>query len=150
MHSRQLGGGSAGDGGPRTHLVVMETGDDVLDELGRFAGQADLATAEFTAIGAFESVVLGFFDLEGKDYRQNPVREQVEVLTLAGNIVRAGEGHKLHAHVVVGLSDGSTRGGHLLGARVRPTLEVMVTESPREVTRRFDESVGLPLIDLGS
>lgn len=143
MRSRQLG-----EGPPRTHVVVLDTGDDVLAEIGAFAEDAGLQTANFTAIGAFRSVTLGYFDLEEQRYLENPVSEQVEVLTLAGNVVNGENGKKLHAHVVVGLRDGTTRGGHLLSATVRPTLEVMVTESPRQLTRRFDESVGLALIDL--
>jgi predicted DNA-binding protein with PD1-like motif len=143
MRSRQLG-----EGPPRTHVVVLDTGDDVLAEIGAFAEEVGLHTASFTAIGAFRSVTLGYFDLEEQRYLENPVSEQVEVLTLAGNIVDGENGKKLHAHVVVGLRDGTTRGGHLLSATVRPTLEVMVTESPRQVTRRFDESVGLALIEL--
>ncbi|WP_116047694.1 PPC domain-containing DNA-binding protein [Amycolatopsis palatopharyngis] len=137
-----------GDGPPRTHVVVLDTGEDVLAELGAFAEAEGLHAASFTAIGAFRSVTLGYFDLDERRYLENPVAEQVEVLTLAGNIVAGEDGRKLHAHGVVGLRDGTTRGGHLLAAVVRPTLEVMVTESPRQVTRRFDESVGLALIDL--
>ncbi|SFB19784.1 hypothetical protein SAMN05216266_10660 [Amycolatopsis marina] len=137
-----------GEGPPRTHVVVLDTGDDVLAELGTFAEESGVETASFTAIGAFQSVTLGFFDLGERRYLENPVPEQAEVLTLAGNIVSGENGKKLHAHVVVGLRDGSSRGGHLLSAVVRPTLEVMVTESPREVVRRFDDNVGLALIDL--
>lgn len=55
---------------------------------------------------------------------------------------------QLHAHIVVGLSDGTTRGGHLIRGIVRPTLEVILTESPIHLHRRFDPNVGLALIDL--
>lgn len=141
---------SLGDHQPRTYAVVLDTGDSVTEELQRFAAERDLGTASFTAVGAFSSASLGFYDLEERRYVEIPVEEQTEVLTLAGDIVGSGDERKLHAHVVLGRRDGTTRGGHLLGARVRPTLEVMVTESPREIVRRYDESVGIPLIDLGS
>jgi uncharacterized protein len=49
---------------------------------------------------------------------------------------------------VVGRSDGTTRGGHLLEAHVRPTLEVIVIESPDDLQRRWDEETRLALIDL--
>lgn len=52
-----------------------------------------------------------------------------------------------HVHVVLGRRDGTTRGRHLRAATVRPTLEVMVTESPRSLRRRFDPDAGLALID---
>lgn len=54
----------------------------------------------------------------------------------------------MHAHVVVGKSDGSAHGGHLLEAYVRPTLEVVLVESPAHLRRRPDRDSGLALIDL--
>jgi predicted DNA-binding protein with PD1-like motif len=52
----------------------------------------------------------------------------------------------LHAHVVVGKADGTAHGGHLLAAVVRPTLEVILVESPRHLQRRHDAETGLALI----
>jgi uncharacterized protein len=78
------------------------------------------------------------------------VHEQVEVLSLVGNIARDEDGEpKVHAHVVLGRSDGTTRGGHLLEGRVRPTLEVVLTETPEHLRRKTDEETGLPLISIG-
>jgi hypothetical protein len=76
------------------------------------------------------------------------VHEQVEVLSLIGDIAQGDDGPMVHAHVVVGTSSGAARGGHLLEARVRPTLEVLVTESPGHLRRRFDPAFGIALIDL--
>jgi hypothetical protein len=53
---------------------------------------------------------------------------------------------RLHAHVVVGKRDGTAHGGHLLQARVRPTLEVILTESASYLARRHDPESGLALI----
>lgn len=139
-----------GEHTPQTYAVVLETGDSVLDELMAFAQERGLGTAAFTAIGAFSSATLGFYDLDQRHYLEIPVEEQVEVLTMAGDIVGSGDERKIHSHVVLGRRDGTTRGGHLLSAVVRPTLEVMVTESPREIVRRHDETSGLPLIDLAA
>ena len=74
------------------------------------------------------------------------MREQLEVLSLIGDVALENGLPKVHAHVVVGRSDGSTRGGHLLEAHVRPTLEVIVTESPTHLRKQFDERIGLALI----
>jgi predicted DNA-binding protein with PD1-like motif len=68
---------------------------------------------------------------------------------LLGDIARGEHGEpKVHAHVVVGTSEGEARGGHLLEGQVRPTLEVMLVESPAELRRRTDRETGLALIDL--
>jgi len=51
-------------------------------------------------------------------------------------------------HVVLGLSDGTTRGGHLLEARVFPTLEAVVTENPAYLRKVLQPDIGIALIDL--
>jgi predicted DNA-binding protein with PD1-like motif len=135
--------------GETNYVLVFETGDDVMAGLIEFAKSEQLEASDFTAIGAFSEVVLGYFDVTSKTYREIPVEEQVEVLTMLGNITREADGEpKVHAHVVVGLADGTTRGGHLLAARVRPTLELAMTEEPVELRRRFNAEAGLALIDV--
>jgi predicted DNA-binding protein with PD1-like motif len=134
--------------GQRTIAVVFGDGDDVMSGLQNLARTEQLTAASFTAIGAFERVVLGFFDVSQRDYRRIALSEQVEVLTLAGNIAASGGEPKVHAHVVVGRSDGTAHGGHLLEARVRPTLEVVVVESPAHLRRTVDAATGLPLLNL--
>jgi len=110
------------------------------------ARREHLAGSRFTAIGGFSDVVLGYFHWQVKDYRKIPVDEQVEVLMLAGDIALKGEEPMVHAHVVVGKGDGTAHGGHLLEAHVRPTLEVILVESPTHLHRRFDEASGVALI----
>ena len=90
--------------------------------------------------------MLGYFDRDKRDYQPIPLDEQTEVLSLIGDIVGDGDDLKLHAHVVVGKSDGSAHGGHLLKAIVWPTLEVVITETPTHLRRRFDPKTGAALI----
>ena len=92
--------------------------------------------------------MLGYFDWEKKDYTRIPIEEQVEVLALVGDIASNDGEPKLHPHVVVGKADGTAHGGHLLEAHVRPTLEVIITESPAHLQRCSDPETGLALIRL--
>lgn len=135
----------------RTHVVVLEAGDSVIDALIDFSGDRQVRSASFTGIGAFSRSTLAFFDVKTKQYQEIPVDEQTEVLSLIGDIVQRDDGGwQIHAHVVLGLRDGATRGGHLRAATVLPTLELVVTESPQQLRRRYDPDCGLALIDLGS
>ena len=131
----------------RTWAVVLETGDDVLPVLLRFAKAQNLTASRFSAIGAFERLSLGYFDWRTKDYVKIPVDEQVEVVSLTGDVARKDSEPQVHAHVVVARRDGTALGGHLLAATVRPTLEVMLIESPSYLARRYDAASGLALID---
>jgi uncharacterized protein len=139
------------DGGQTTYLLVFDPEEEVVEGLTRFAREHDVAAAHLTAIGALRQATLGFFEIERKEYRKVPIDEQVELLSMTGNIALDDkEQPKLHAHVVLGKRDGSTVGGHLLEGRVRPTLEVVLVESPPHLRRRERPEIGLALIDLRS
>jgi predicted DNA-binding protein with PD1-like motif len=129
--------------GERTYALVFDPGEEAVAGLRAFAVEANLIGARFTAIGAFADAVLGFFDPDAKQYHRIPVREQVEVLSLIGNVAQHHGKPKVHAHAVVGKRDGTAHGGHLLEAHVRPTLEVIVVESPHQLRRETDEVTGL-------
>ncbi len=137
-------------GGEQTFVLIFDTGDEVISELTRFAESNDLDAARMTAIGMFSSATLGYFDVVGrKEYKKIPIEEQVEVLSLVGDIASKEDGEpQVHAHVVLGRPDGTPRGGHLLEAHVRPTLEVVLVESPEHLKREWNEEVGLALIRL--
>src|SRR5207248_852743 len=97
-----------------------------------------LGASRITAIGGFASVVLGYFDRMRKEYERIVVDEQVEVLSFIGDVAHDRGRPVAHVHIVVGLSDGMTRGGHLLEARVWPTLELVLTEWPSHLEKVFD------------
>jgi hypothetical protein len=140
MHFRQV------NDRPSTFVVIVEPGEEAMSTLVAFARDQSLSASQVTAIGAFERVTLGYFDRDKRDYQPIPIERQVEVLSLVGDIVGAGDDLNLHAHVVVGQSDGSAYGGHLLEATVWPTLEVVITETPTHLRRRFDPKTGVALI----
>jgi len=135
------------EGALRTFVIVLATGDEAMAALGSAAREHGLGASQFTAIGAFERAVVAYFDWPSKEYTRIPIDEQVEVLTLTGDIAMDGGKPKIHAHVVLGTRTGTARGGHLVEGHVRPTLEVMLTELPRHLHRRFDRESGLALID---
>lgn len=135
------------DRGLKTFAVIFETGDEVIAGLTGFAQGQRLAGSHFTAIGAFRDAIIAYFDWEKKEYLKNPVREQVEVVSLVGDVALAPDGSPMvHAHAVLGRRDGTALGGHLLEAHVRPTLEVTLTEAPRHLHRQHDPQSGLALI----
>ena len=134
--------------GQRTFAIVFDTGDEAIAGLESFARDQRLGASQFTAIGAFRETTLAYFDWETKKYQEIPLREQVEVLMLAGDVSQKDGKPKIHAHVVVGKRDGTAHGGHLLRATVRPTLEVILTESAAHLRRTVHDDSGLALIDL--
>lgn len=145
MQSKLLAEGGHG----RTYVVVLDPGEEAFSTLCAFAARERLDGAQVTAIGAFSGAVVGFFDFARKDYDRIPVGQQCEVLSALGDIALDDAGKpSLHLHVVLGLADGSCKGGHLIEARVNPTLEAIVTEAPKRFRRKRREGLGVALIDL--
>jgi predicted DNA-binding protein with PD1-like motif len=126
------------------HKVAQRA--SVLQQFGEASG---FRGSSFKAIGALSYAKLGWFNLETKKYGPACVlHEQVELLSLIGDIaLRDGE-PQVHAHVVVGRSDGTAHGGHLLEARVRPTCELILTESPSHLQKKLDPKSGIALIQI--
>jgi predicted DNA-binding protein with PD1-like motif len=133
--------------GQDAFVLVFGTGDEAVAGLLEFAGNGMFESAFFYGIGAFERVTLAFFDLAKKEYEHIPIEEQVEVMSLIGNISQYNGEAKIHAHAVVGKRDGSALGGHLLEGIVRPTLEVFLFTSETALMRSLDTATNLPLLD---
>lgn len=133
-------------GTDKTWLVIFETGDELMAGLLRFAKDNKLSGSHFTAIGALQSATTGYFDWEQRKYITTEINEQVEVLVLAGDIALENGEPKVHAHTVLGKRDGTAHGGHVLKAIVRPTLEVVLNETPQDFRRIHDPESGLALI----
>jgi uncharacterized protein len=131
-----------------TYVVVCDPGDEAVSALTQFARSERLEAAQITAVGAFEHATVGWFDRTARDYRRIPVDEQCELLSLIGDVAEGQDGPILHVHAVLGLSDGTTRGGHLLEGRVFPTLEAVVTETPARLRKVLRPDIGIALIDL--
>ena len=139
----------SGEAGSETRVVILDSGEEVFTTLTRFANDAGVTAASLTAIGAFERATVGWFDFEKRTYKKIEIAEQCEVLSAIGDIAVGDDGKaSLHVHVVLGLADGTTRGGHLLEGRVRPTLEVVVADTPAHLRRKKQPDIGIALIDI--
>ena len=130
----------------RTYVVVFDPGDEVVPLLTDFAREHHLHSTRVMGIGGFSRVILGYFDMNARAYKQIPVEEQVEVVSLMGNIALYENEPRVHAHALIGRSDGSAMGGHLLEATVQPTLELMLIETATPLQREKDAATGMPLL----
>lgn len=143
MNSKQI------DDHPKTFVLIFKTGDELAKGLSQFANEQQLSAASFKAVGALSSVRLAWFSWESKKYEPSvTLDEQVELLSLIGDIALKDGKPVVHAHAVIGKKDGTAQGGHLLEACIRPTCEVVLTESPVHLRKFVDPESGLALIRL--
>ncbi len=135
----------------RTFVLILDPGEEAFATITGFALQEGVSAASLAAIGAFSTATVGWFDPGSQTYRKIPVAQQCEVLSTIGDVALGDDGKpSVHMHIVLGLSDGSTRGGHLLDGLVQPTLEVILIEAPAHLRRRKRPELGIALIDLAA
>lgn len=127
--------------------LIFETGDEAVSALTAFAAERGVTAGSFTALGAFSEARIAWFNVDSREYEEIAVDEQVEVLSLVGDLALKDGAPFVHVHAVLGRRDGSVIGGHLLAGTVRPTLELFLHRYPEPLARVPDEASGLALID---
>jgi hypothetical protein len=118
------------------------------DALTNYVRTNKIAAATCTAIGAIEDVVLAYYDLTDRTYKEQRLEGIWELVSLIGNVATKDGAPYLHAHVVVSDPDMHTRGGHLVSCTVAATVEVTLTPRQDAITRSFDEDTGLFLMNI--
>ena len=137
------------EGPERVIVLILDSGEDAFEAIADFANKERITGASVSAIGAFERAKLGWFDLDAKTYQPITVDQQCEVLSLVGDIAEGDDlKASLHCHAVLGLRDGSVRGGHFMSGVVRPTLEVTIRETVQHLRRKKRADLGIALIEI--
>jgi uncharacterized protein len=139
--------GSLKHGHERTFVLMLEPGDEFVSALEHFAKKNRIAGAQVSAMGAFSDITLGTFDWKTKHYKKSvEIRQQVQLVSLVGDIVQEKGQPAVHCYAVVAKQDGAVFGGHLMQAHVRPALEVILMEASQFYQRRYDAETGLALL----
>lgn len=140
---------SINDGVERIFVLILDEGEEAFKSIADFANREKISGASVTAIGAFSKAKVGWFDMAAKQYKPIDVNEQCEALSLIGDVAQGDDGKaSLHLHAVLGLQDGTLRGGHFLSGSVRPTLEVTITETVVHLRRKRRPELGIALISI--
>jgi predicted DNA-binding protein with PD1-like motif len=123
--------GSAG----RTFRVNMVKGDEIISGLTEFAARNHIKNGHFTGLGAVDKATLRWSDPVNRGSKTNEINEEAEVASLVGSITMDKDGKPVvHAHTVLGLSDGTARAGHLMNGHVSIIAEIFVTEEQSPAT----------------
>jgi uncharacterized protein len=125
------------DLGPAGHTyeLTFGKGDEVASGLTEFAEKNHITAGHFTGVGAFSSALLGWTDPDKRAFKKVEINQEAELLSFVGSISMLNGKPYVHAHAVVGLPDGSTKGGHFLEGHVSIVMEVFVTDNSEPVTK---------------
>jgi len=136
--------------GEKTYAVIFAKGDEIMSGLAEFAVREKLVAGHFSAIGALEHARFGWFDHARKAFRDIPVNEQVEMISLIGDVGLVNGSPAIHAHGAVAFPDGHVRGGHILEAVAWPTMELFFTAYPAPLVKEHDAETNLFLFNLNT
>ncbi len=128
--------------------VRFESGERVAASLVGWLRAERIGYATMTGLGAVSGATVSYWNAETREYEQHQLAEQMEVVSLVGNVsMKEGEPFT-HIHVTLGRRDLSIIGGHLNDAVVHPNLEIWIRPEAHSVERTLDESCGLYLMQL--
>ena len=131
------------------HIVRLERGERLGETLQQFLDGSDLVGASVSGVGAAEQIILGFYDLEVKEYRWKTLDEPYEITSLLGTIAQDEQGKLgFHLHGTFSGRDYQVVGGHVKDFVVGGTCELFVHRTYQPLNRRYDERTGLNLLDL--
>mgnify|MGYP003509565151 CR=1 FL=1 len=128
------------------YVLRFDKDEEVLTGIITFATEQKITAATFSAIGASSQVTLAYYDLEKKEYHDQTLYDDMEILSITGNIGQMKEKPIIHAHGIFGDSELATHGGHIKAIKVSATCEVTLTVLEGELNRTFDPETGLNLL----
>ena len=134
----------------RIFVVKFEHGDDLLAELTELAKKEKIKSGVVHLIGALKKaeIVVG---PEKVEVPPEPLWKKFddgrEILGF-GTIFWKGNEPKIHIHACIGREDKVNIGCVRCDARIYLVIEAVIIEIDAGVVRKFDENLGIDLIDI--
>ena len=130
-------------------VLRLEQGEDILKTLKQFADSQKIRAAFFEGIGSLYRAKLGHYDFKDtRTYKYETFDEDLEILTLSGNVSTMNQQALPHAHATLGRRDFSVIGGHLEEGSLANMVEVNLARLPGKLEKARDSNVGLNLLQL--
>jgi predicted DNA-binding protein with PD1-like motif len=134
----------------QTIILVLEQGEDIVEQVTAIAQQQNGKFGTVSGIGACQGVELNFYNLETQTYEKRAVKEPLELISLLGNISHVDDKPFAHLHATFGTNQYQTLSGHLTKAIVSATAEIVITMTEVNINRKHNSKIGLNLLDLSS
>ena len=132
---------------PHSTLLVLKRGEELHAKLQEFAREHELKGAWVQGLGGSGVMTLGYYNLAEREYEWREVGNNLEILSLQGNLAWVDDEPFWHIHGSFGGRDFVSIGGHVKEMTVGPTCELLITPLDTPLTRTFDDETGLKLLD---
>ncbi len=132
---------------PRRLFVRLDPGEEVMSTLaGIIQTHGDGASGQITGIGTVRKAVLGYYDLEKRQYLRREIPGDMELVSFVGNVTLLDGEPFVHAHAVLSGPDFVPHAGHLFQAEIAATGEFWCVEGGAFLRREEDKATGLKLV----
>lgn len=128
------------------YIFSFQMGEDLQEELIKFCAGEDIKSAFFVGLGGSRELELSYYNLSEKRYEDKNIKENLEIVSLTGNIARLNNDIIIHMHGVFSDSKSNTIGGHVKKIVISGTCEIFLTAFDETIEREYDERMGLNLM----
>ena len=132
------------------HILVLSKGEEAVQVITDYCEREKIHAAWIQGgVGAIKHAQIGYYDEKIKEYVFKLLPGPYEVASMQGNVTIVDGDPFLHLHAVLSKMDDGIGciGAHLKAAVVAVTLEVFITVIDIPLGRRYDEDIGLNLLD---
>ena len=130
-----------------SYIIALKKGEKIIQSIKKICAEQKIQAGYFNAIGAISEVDLGFYNLKLKQYTTKAFTIPLEIASMNGNISTLDEQITIHCHGVFSKKDFSTIAGHVNEAVVAATCEIFITELEININRKYNEKIGLNLLN---
>jgi len=134
--------------GTDKYVLRLESGDDILQSVRQFATAKRLSAGLLEGIGSLSKVKLGHYDFKTRKYSYETFKDDLEILSLSGNIATMNREPLSHVHVTLGRRDFSVIGGHMDEGSSANMVEIGVWKLPGRLVKAKDDQIGLNVLQL--
>ena len=129
-------------------VVRIDKGEEIVDCLKKICKEINIKLGSIVGIGSTDKVTIGLLNTKTKKYQSKEFTGDHEIAPLVGNISMMNGEVYLHLHVTICNVEHKALGGHLTSAVVSATFEGIIDIIEGQVTREYNDEVGLNLLKL--
>lgn len=130
-----------------TFYLRIDRGEEIVGSVMEFCTENGIKAGLISGLGSVFEAELGLFDVDAKKYNKTELKGIYEIASLNGNVSQMDQNTYLHIHAVLSDKECRAFGGHFERGIVAATCEIIITPIDGNPGRKFDEKVGLNLLD---
>lgn len=127
-------------------LLRLDENEELINSVAKFTAENKITAGIFTGIGSAKELVCSYYNISTKQFEDHILSENIEIVSLTGNIAILDDKHLIHAHGVFSKKDFSTIGGHVKKLIISATCEITLHILEGRLVRKKDLVTGLNLL----